>query len=246
MCGRFSVLLLFSSLLLTFVSGRALAASEHLIPLAALHFNDPAPRSETALMDEATFSKRLAELEAETDAVRDAYAATLDGALREAFDDAQEAWALYVQRMSASLSGYLDETVKVFYGQLERERITNIYRDSVLAVYTQRVTDLRRWAREGAGPSQLKPQEDGTDAAAINDAASRVLYVMEERHRAAEYEAQRAWRSFYKKQDVFFTALRGAEPEALLNERALMVRRMNDHLRLQEQGGIFFHREREE
>ena len=246
MGDRFCFLLCIFLSFWTFDASHALAASNHLVPLAALHFDDPAPRTETALMDEAAFLKRLSELEAETEAARDAYAATLNGALRGAFGDAQGAWELYVERMGASLSGYLDETVKVFYGQPGKERITNIYRDGLFAVYIQRQTDLRRWRREGDGPSQLKAQTGETVAAAINDAASRVLYVMEERHRAAEYEAQRAWRAFYKKQDAFLTALRGKEPEALANERALMVRRMNDHLRLQEQGGIFFHREREE
>jgi hypothetical protein len=246
---RFPVLLflffLFFSLQ-TSIAAASQTGSSHLLPLAVVHFDDPAPVTETARMPESDFAKRLSELRAElADAVA-AYAETLDTEQRVMFDEAQRAWDDFAAKLDADLSGHLDETVKVFYGQKDRERVTNIRRDNLLAIHIQRLTDMKRWTREGNGPSSLAPQAGSAEEGAVNSAASRALYVMDERHRAAGYASQFAWRAFYRAQDAFLSHGRALDAEGLTRERTLMARRMNDLLRLQEQGEIFFHREREE
>lgn len=251
------VLYLFScagaALLLASTAGVACAANgkSHLTPLSALHYDDPAHVSETAKMSREAFEAQRAKL---AEGVRKKYAglfASLVAEEREKLKASQIAWSAFLEKYEKSLGYLLDTKVKVFYGKKYKERITNVYRDNLLALFEQRTMDLARWSKRSFAPLAFSSLADAQRAHDMEektrlDAASRVIYVMEERYRKDEFVAQKAWRDFEAAQLAFLKSSSKASDTDLLSEGALMKRRIKDLMLLQEQGLIFFRTEREE
>lgn len=245
---RWALLLLFLSLLL--LTPQAARAANHLWPAAALHFDAPAPETATFTMTQEQFQAELTAAQLELTANYDALYAALPAADQALLLTAQTAWQSCYDKFALVLAQLLDSPVKVFYGQ-EEERKTNIYRDSLLAMTRERAGDLDCW-RQGRyaflDPAGLAAAQEQLIAARkkLENSFGDNIYVMDERYRVPTQEAQQAWRLFVRDNAAFLAARTQANACVLNAEEGLQVERMYALSRLQREGYVFYHREREE
>jgi hypothetical protein len=180
-------------------------ASEHLLPLSNLHFDKYAPRTETADMPEERYETRLLSIRAKAEMLYERLYLSVDERARGPLAAAQTAWLDMAEKYDRVLRRSLNAAVKVFYGDKNKERITNIFRDNTLAIYEQRVMDLSRWG--GGDVTRSTPFKSGKSLreweSAIQDKGSHIEYVMDERHRMDEHASRRAWEEFRDAQEGF-------------------------------------------
>ncbi|MDR1515099.1 MAG: hypothetical protein LBS45_05335 [Synergistaceae bacterium] len=222
-------------------------ASDHLRPLANLHFDTNAPRTETADMSEERYEARMLSLREKVEMLYERLYLSAGPRAREPLAAAQAAWLDMAGKYDRVLRRSLNAAVKVFYGDKDKERITNIFMDNTLSIYEQRAMDLSRWI-DGDAPTgaQMKPGKSLQEwKSAIRDKGAHVEYVMAERYRMDEHASRMAWEKFCDAQESFLSAFHG-DGSAVRAELWLMHNRLMNLTTLQEQGAIFFHTEREE
>ncbi|MDR0616923.1 MAG: hypothetical protein LBG29_08960 [Synergistaceae bacterium] len=220
-------------------------ASDHLMPLSNLHFDKYAPRTETVDMTEKEYEERLMSLNGKMEKAYATISLSANGRKLESLARAQSAWLDMAEKYARVLRRTLDAEVKVFYGDKNKERITNIFRDNLMAIYEQRVMDLSRWAGSPKSTA-FKPEKSVQELKlAIQDKGSHIEYVMNERYRMDESASREAWKKFCDAQEIFLRMFYGDEG-AVEAELGLVYQRLMNLMMLQEQGVIFFHTEREE
>lgn len=197
-------------------------------------------------MDPVVFEKRLTALNADLSAATEACKNALSGDSLFAFLSAQAAWQYCFDAFERVLKPQLDQPVKVFYGLPEKERKTNIYRDTVLTLLEQRTADLRRWHR--GGWQRAEPYEQTVSQALIDAdiAFHKNLYVMDEKFRNGHMAARAAWDVFYRENASFVLLVTEGDSRRLNSENLLQVLRIHDLTLLHVEGSVFFHRERED
>lgn len=223
-------------------------ASDHLLPLSNLHFDKYAPRTKTADMRAEEYEAKLLSLRGKMEVAYAAFSSSVDERKRDSLAAAQAAWLDMAEKYSHALKRTLDTEVKVFYGDKNKERITNVFRDNVMAIYEQRAMDLSRWAGGGDAPRgiYLKPEKSVEELKyTVRDKGSHIEYVLNERYRMDEQAARGAWEKFGEAQESFLRVFY-CDERAVEEELALMYHRLINQMILQEQGAIFFHTEREE
>ncbi|OPZ65683.1 MAG: hypothetical protein BWY85_00408 [Firmicutes bacterium ADurb.Bin506] len=263
--ARICLLLLLASCLARLVAACPVAAvdsSKHLWPLAAIHFDEPASETATFAMTDDDFHSRRVALEHRIARAYDELAVSLPDEQRALLNAAQQRWLRYLELTDRALKVRLDEPVKVFYGVEGKERKTNVYKDTILATLEYRALDLESWCRgDYAHPrsSAADSAADAADAAGpgetqltqalalLDEAFGMAVYVMDEVFRGPTQEAQNAFYAWLRSDVEFVRAAAGNDPAAAaLALELLQVERMLDLARLQREGWVFFHRERED
>lgn len=226
------------------------AVSEHLVPLPAVNFSAPAPESASIRLSQSEYEQKISQLKASCEQLSRDLEAGLEGEEKRLFSVAQEQWEVFLSSLQETLKAQLDTPVKVFYKIKGKERITNIYRDSTIAVYEQRISDLKRWKKGNFQPLMIKQENTlsskiSKEKNLINEKASRNIYLMEEKYRREEFASQKAWRDFRRSQLAFIDEAAGGAHKSQ-EEDLLMMRRINNIRTLQAEGLVFFKNEREE
>ncbi|WP_307755995.1 hypothetical protein [uncultured Cloacibacillus sp.] len=245
-CFIFVACCLFFSL----AAAPAFAVSSHLIPLPAVNFDTPSPKTANAELSQKEYEQKISSLEKICGDRYNVFAQTLSEEKKAALSISHARWREFLFSLQETLNRQLNTPVKVFYGIKERERVTNIYRDAAAAVYEQRISDLERWSRGDFSPLKIGDPDALKVALAyeenlFNERASRCVYLMEERYRLEEFTSQKAWRDFREAQLSFIKKMTD-DRHALSEENLLMLRRINDIRALQAEGLVFFKQEREE
>ena len=112
---------------------------------AAVFYDTQADETETFHMTEEEFLACKTDLEARLVYAYSACLNSLPDAERRALEDAQKAWLdCYYSYISALEQKWLGP-VKIFFGVTGKERRTNVYREIVLLMLTNRITDLEEW-----------------------------------------------------------------------------------------------------
>lgn len=236
-------------LYLFFISATCVFASDHLLPLSALHFNEPSFETETFNMPERTFLGKKDALQKEMNAIYGHLIKTLPNKdAKEKLIAAQESWLKFFSLYEAVLKKQLDHRVKVFYGVENKERKTNIYRDTVLILLEQRVMDLYRWIDANYGHLKIDLSEEVLEKKVnlVNVAISYNLYTMDEKFRISTMQARDAWFNFLQTSREFVETATNKDQNKGLNETYLQALRMYNLTLLHTEGSIFFHTEREE
>lgn len=224
----------------------------HLWPLAAVHFDEPAPETATFAMSEEAFAAALAALDERVAAAYDALFATLPAERQPLLSTAQTAWQACCAAFAAPLKAQLDTPVKVFYGIEGEERKTNIYKDTMLAMREQRATDLEAWALgRFAYPAQDKRADNGAQALAEAEqelvvAFNANLYIADEKFRVPLMDGRDAWNAWQDADQALLAAITGDDKAVANAEALLQTERLCALTRLHREGSVFFHREREE
>lgn len=237
--------------------------SKHLWPLAAIHFDEPSPETVTFNMADDEFWSRRAALERRITRAYDELMVHLPHEQQALLGASQSSWRYYVDRAEQALKGRLDEPVKVFYGVEGKERKTNVYKDTILAILEYRVIDLESWQSGG----WALPPGDALGVAAgdlqvqlvqalslVDDAFGMNVYIMDEVFRLPAREAQSAWYAWLSCDARLVRAVAGAAAgndeavpaTAVAASQLLQVQRMYELTLLQKEGWVFFHRERED
>ncbi|MDY2984905.1 MAG: hypothetical protein SOR75_06185 [Synergistes jonesii] len=228
----------------------ASAVSNHLIPLSAVNFDVSSPQTVNVRLSQIEYEQKISTLKKTCEGKYSDFSKALVGNKKTLSSANHVKWKAFIWSLQETLNKQLNTPVKVFYGVKEKERITNIYRDAVVAAYEQRISDLERWANGNFAPLNIK--ETGALKRTIayeenlfNERASRNIYLMEERYRKEEFASQRAWRKFQEANLSLIETMTSNSHE-VLEERVLMLRRINDIRALQAEGLVFFKRERED
>ena len=243
-------LFIFASLIFSIMPQYA-AASKHLWPPAALHFDEPSPETPTFKMTEQEFIEEQDSLKVRITKAYDKLLPSLPDEKRSLLKDAQSAWQSYYKKYALQLRNQLNAPVKVFYGIKGQERKTNIYRDIVLAILEQRAKDLESWTQGRYG--YLDPGEVQEAREKLNE-EMRLLYAyflsnnstMDRTFIVPMQEVQDYWYTFFKSNKLFIEGVLKNSESARIAEELLQVQRMHDQTLLHIEGSSFFHREREE
>ncbi|ATW27668.1 hypothetical protein [Candidatus Formimonas warabiya] len=227
------------------------AASTHLWPLAAVHFDEPSAETPTFKMTEEDFINEQDALKLRVTLAHDKLLASLPDAQQILLKNAQSAWQSYYEKYAGVLKNQLDEPVKVFYGIEGQERKTNIYKDIVLAILEQRATDLESWVQ--GRYVYLDPGEVKETQEMLNE-EKRLLYAdfllnnstMDRIFIDPMQEVQNYWYAFLQSNTRFIEDVLKNSASVKIAEELLQVRRMHDLTLLHIEGSAFFHREREE
>lgn len=125
----------------------------------AAFYSASCEETETFHMTEEHFLQYKTELEARLILAYSTYYHQLSGEARTALKDAQKMWIdcyyLYIEALEQRWT----QPVKIYFGITSKERKTNIYRDYILLMLMNRITDLEEW-RLGyvCGPAPIVEQ----------------------------------------------------------------------------------------
>ncbi|MGM9662458.1 MAG: hypothetical protein ACI3WR_05140 [Oscillospiraceae bacterium] len=219
---------------------------------AAVYYSTPCDETETFRMTEEEFCELKVGLEEQLVVAYSAYLQTLSGEARQALQTAQKCWIDCYYAYIDMLRQAWDAPVKVDFNVAGKERRTNIYRDVVLVMLSNRIEDLTSW-REGrfAGLEAAAAEEKSAE---LEEALTQLqvdmglcLYVTTEDYRAKMMTAHRAfYRSYDADQALLRTLLGEEDGTTLTAEGLLQTQRMSYITQLHYQGCRFFHTEREE
>lgn len=228
-------------------------ASKHLWPLAAIHFDEPAPETPTFKMTEDEFRNEQSALESRITRACHELLASLPYEQGVLLNTAQSSWRDCFEKYDRALKERLDEPVKVFYGIEGEERKTNVYKDTMLAVLEYRAQDLERWSQGCFGYLQPDGLEDAQMGLSLSRTMSSLdkafganIYIMDEVFRTPMQEAQDAWFACLRSNAEFVREATDNDEAAAIAEELLQVQRMYRLTLLQKEGYVFFHRERED
>lgn len=218
---------------------------------AAVFYDTWAEETETFHMTEEEFLECKTELESRLVYAYSTYHNSLSDSEREALEEAQKAWIdCYYSYISALEQKWL-EPVKIFFGVTGKERRTNVYREAILLMLTNRITDLEEW---NAG--ELVRMEDAFTLAKESELKKRkeelqvdmglCLYVIQEEYRPKIKEAHRKFFAFLESNEKFISLITDGNKTEIAAEGLLQVQRMSYLTSVHYQGCRFFRREREE
>lgn len=254
--GRARLAALLAALLaVTAAGGSVLAATGQNVTqnweAAAVYYSTPCDETETFRMTEETFLALKVGLEEQLVVAYSACLRALPEEARPALQTAQKRWIECYDAYGEMLRQAWDAPVKVDFNVAGKERRTNIYRDVVLVMLSNRIEDLTSW-REGrfAGLEEAAAAEKSEELAGaltqLQVDMGLCLYVTTEEYRAKMMSAHQAFYRSYDADQAFLRALLGEAESTLTAEGLLQTQRMSYITLLHYQGCRFFHTEREE
>ena len=170
----------------------------------AAFYSASCEETETFHMTEEHFLQYKTELEARLILAYSTYYHQLSGEARTALKDAQKMWIdcyyLYIEALEQRWT----QPVKIYFGITSKERKTNIYRDYILLMLMNRITDLEEW-RQGR-VSNLEEDFLGMQTKRLEEDKEQLqvdmglcLYVIQEEFRPKIRKAHASFYDFWTK-----------------------------------------------
>ena len=252
-CGLIWVLCLMLGL--TAVSDIAYAADGQNVTqnwsAEAAFYSASCEETETFHMTEEHFLQYKTELEARLILAYSTYYHQLSGEARTALKDAQKMWIdcyyLYIEALEQRWT----QPVKIYFGITSKERKTNIYRDYILLMLMNRITDLEEW-RQGR-VSNLEEDFLGMQTKRLEEDKEQLqvdmglcLYVIQEEFRPKIRKAHASFYDFLDKNREFVAEISNQDETVIAAEELKQVQQMSYLTQEFYQGCRFFRREREE
>ena len=218
---------------------------------AAVFYHTWADETETFHMTEEEFLQCKTELEARLVFAYSTYYHNLQGKEQETLEESQKAWLECYDSYICALEQRWMEPVKIYFGVTGKERRTNVYREMVLLLLTNRITDLEEWnggrfvgLEEGLAPSKESEWNSAKEQLQVN--MGLCLYVIQEEYRQKIREAHQKFFAFLESNEKFISLITNGNETTLMAEGLLQVQRMSYLTDVYYQGCRFFRREREE
>lgn len=218
---------------------------------AAVFYDAPSDETETFHMTEEEFLAYKTELEAQLILSYSAYCKVLDKEAQESLREAQKAWIDCYEAYMSALEQRWTFPVKIYFGVTGQERRTNVYRETVLLMLINRITDLEEW-RSGRlsgmekGFLAEKTEELKEEKKQLQVDMGLCLYVIQEEYRDKIRASHQKFYAFLEQNQKFLKVIAPGHEETAVSEELLQVQRMSYLTQVQYQGCRFFRREREE
>lgn len=217
---------------------------------SAVYYSSPCDETETFRMSGEEFLAYRIDLENRLVYAYSVYFNALDGEAAETLKASQKAWIECYYAYIEALEQLWLEPVKIHFGVTGHERRTNLYREILLLMLINRITDLEEWhAGRLVGLEAAAAEEK---AAELNEAKRQLqvdmglcLYVIDEEYRAKIMDSHRAFFAFLEANEEFVSIIAQSE-EQIIGESLLQVDRMAYITGAHYEGCRFFRREREE
>ncbi len=249
--GLFLVLLVITGTL----TETAFAASGKMVTqnwsAAAVFYSSQSDETETFRMSEDEFLKYKVGLEERLIVAYSTYYNRLVDKEKEALQESQEAWIDCYYSYITSLEQLWLAPVKIYFGVPGQERRTNVYRDIILLLLVNRVTDLEEWNEQ-----RFARIEGFFFADISNELVSAkkqlqidmglCLYVIQEEYRAKISDSHQKFNTFLDSNQRFVSLITTGDETIITAEELLQVQRMSSITQIHYQGCRFFRREREE
>lgn len=218
---------------------------------SAVFYDAPCDETESFHMTDDEFLCNRLSLENRLIYAYSAYLNSLDGDEREALVASQKAWIRCYYAYDEALKQLWLEPVKIYFGVTGQERRTNVYREAMLLLLINRITDLEEWSkgrlvRLDAGMAEQKAAELEEALTHLRVKMGLCLYVIQEEYRPRIMDAHRAYFDFFDANGVFLELISKGDRSALLGEKLLQANRIAYITGVHYQGCRFFRREREE
>ncbi|MDY4470231.1 MAG: hypothetical protein SPE28_06845 [Eubacteriales bacterium] len=218
---------------------------------SAVFYDVPCDETESFHMTDDEFLCSRLSLENRLIYAYSAYLNSLDGDEREALVASQKAWIRCYYAYDEALKQLWLEPVKIYFGVTGQERRTNVYREAMLLLLINRITDLEEWSkgrlvRLDAGMAEQKAAELEEALTRLRVKMGLCLYVIQEEYRPRIMDAHRAYFDFFDANGAFLELISKGDRSALLGEKLLQANRMAYITGVHYQGCRFFRREREE
>ena len=217
----------------------------------AAFYSASCEETETFHRTEGDFLQYKRELEARLILAYSTYYHQLSGEARTALKDAQKMWIdcyyLYIEALEQRWT----QPVKIYFGITSKERKTNIYRDYILLMLMNRITDLEEW-RQGR-VSNLEEDFLGMQTKRLEEDKEQLqvdmglcLYVIQEEFRPKIRKAHASFYDFLDKNREFVAEISNQDETVIAAEELKQVQQMSYLTQEFYQGCRFFRREREE
>lgn len=218
---------------------------------AAVFYNTSADETETFHMTEEEFLTCKIELETRLVFAYSTYYNSLKGAEREVLEETQKAWIDCYYSYTSALEQLWLEPVKIYFGVTKKERRTNVYREAVILLLTNRITDLEEWnAGRLVGMEDAFFQEKEKELKKAKEQLQvdmgLCLYVIREEYRPKIRESHQKFAAFLESNKKFLSLITDDNKTIIAAEGLLQVQRMSYLTNVHYQGCRFFRREREE
>lgn len=218
---------------------------------AAVFYNTAADETETFHMTEEEFLQCKVELESRLVYAYSTYYNNLPDTERKALEEAQKAWlSCYYSYISALEQRWLGP-VKIYFGVEGKERRTNVYREYILLMLINRITDLEEWnavefaeIEDAFAPVKKSELKSAKDELQVD--MGLCLYVIQEEYRQKIKKAHREFFAFLESNEKFISLVTDGDEIIITAEGLLQVQRMTYLTSVHYQGCRFFRREREE
>ena len=164
---------------------------------SAVFYDAPCDETESFHMTDDEFLCSRLSLENRLIYAYSAYLNSLDGDEREALVASQKAWIRCYYAYDEALKQLWLEPVKIYFGVTGQERRTNVYREAMLLLLINRITDLEEWSkgrlvRLDAGMAEQKAAELEEALTRLRVKMGLCLYVIQEEYRPRIMDAHRA------------------------------------------------------
>lgn len=218
---------------------------------AAVFYHTASEETETFHMTEEAFLEYKVKLETRLLYAYSAYYNELTGEQRERLVTAQKAWLDCYYAYIAALGQRWTEPVKVYFNVTKKERRTNVYREYVLLLLINRITDLEEWnTGRFAGMEEVFAEEKAEkleeEKKELQVDMGLCLYVIQEEYRPKIREAHQTFFDFLEKNSKFVSVMTDNDETIMTAEESLQVQRMSYLTGVYYQGCRYFRREREE
>lgn len=218
---------------------------------AAVFYDTAAAETETYHMTEEEFLECKTELESRLVFAYSAYFNSLPEPERKELEKTQKAWIDCYYAYIRALEQRWLEPVKIYFGVTGKERRTNVYREIILLMLTNRITDLEEWnagrlvqMEDDFALSKEKELEKAKEQLQVD--MGLCLYVIQEELRPKIREAQQKFFTFLNSNEKFISLINDGNEKIITAEGLLQVQRMSYLTNVHYQGCRFFRREREE
>ena len=217
----------------------------------AAFYNAPCEETETFHMTEEQFQQYKIELEARLVLAYSNYYHKLTGESRTALKDAQKMWIDCYYSYIEALEQRWTQPVKIYFGITAKERKTNIYRDYILLMLMNRITDLEEWEQGRVSDLEedfleIQTKKLKEDKEKLQVDMGLCLYVIQEEFRPKIREAHASFSDFLDKNREFIAEISNQNETIIVAEELKQVQQMSYLTQEFYQGCRFFRREREE
>lgn len=218
---------------------------------AAVFYSTASEETETFHMTEEEFLQHKTDLEARLIFAYSAYYQSLPSQEQKALQESQAAWIDCYYSYASALEQRWLTPVKIYFGVAGKERRTNVYRDFILLLLTNRITDLEEWnsgrfVEMEESFTEEKSNELEQEKEQLQVDMGLCLYVIQEEYRPKIKEAHRKFFTFLEKNEDFISFVTRGNKTIITAEDLLQIQRMDYLTGVHYQGCRFFRREREE
>lgn len=217
----------------------------------AAFYSAPSEETETFRMTEEEFLEKKTELESRLVNAYSIFCRQVPEDCKEALQTAQKAWIDCYYAYIEALEQRWTEPVKIYFGITGKERKTNVYREYVLLMLINRITDLEEWAKGQLAKAETEylaleteRMEEARDQLQVD--MGLCLYVIQEEYRQKIRAAHSSFFTFLESNTDFVSLLADGEESAVVSEEYLQIQKMSYLTQVYYQGCRFFRREREE